>query len=301
MHAEHAEPLRIGRRIGAEPHQRRCDRITGEPHEFAQQVARHRAGIDDAAAGVEQRTLGSGDHLDRGFDFVRIALQLRPIGLVLDILRPLIHAFCELNILRNIDHHRTGPAVGRDVESFVQHARQVFDILHQIIVLGAGARDADGVAFLEGIVADQVRRHLSGDADDRNRIHQRVGQAGHRIGGAGAGGHQHAADLAGGARIAFRRMHRALLVADEDVLDVLLLEQFIIDRQHRAAGIAEEVLHALIAQGFDHHFRAAHFLHHRPTPHSLLSRNKKGLEAPVSAHRHSQGFSLRRCAPLRAG
>ena len=26
VHAEHAEPLRIGRRIGAEPHQRRGDR-----------------------------------------------------------------------------------------------------------------------------------------------------------------------------------------------------------------------------------------------------------------------------------
>jgi hypothetical protein len=32
-------------------------------------------------------------------------------------------------------------------------------------VLGARPRDADGVAFLKRIIADQVRRHLTGDAD----------------------------------------------------------------------------------------------------------------------------------------
>ena len=58
VHAEHAEPLRIGGREGAEPHQRRGDRKAGELDELAQQLARRAAGIDDAAAGVEQRPLG---------------------------------------------------------------------------------------------------------------------------------------------------------------------------------------------------------------------------------------------------
>jgi hypothetical protein len=55
--------------------------------------------------------------------------------------------------------------------------RQIVDVLHQPVVLGARPGDADGVAFLEGIIADQVRRHLAGDADQRDRIHQRIGQA----------------------------------------------------------------------------------------------------------------------------
>ena len=46
VHAEHAEPLRIGRRIGAEPHQRRGDREAGELDQFAQQLACRLAGID---------------------------------------------------------------------------------------------------------------------------------------------------------------------------------------------------------------------------------------------------------------
>ncbi len=52
-----------------------------------------------------------------------------------------------------------------------------------------------------------------------NGVHQRVGEAGDRVGGAGAGGHQHDAELAGRARIAFGGVRRALLVAHQDVLD----------------------------------------------------------------------------------
>ena len=75
------------------------------------------------------------------------------------------------------------------------------------------------------------------------------------------------ADLAGRAGIALRRMDRALLVADQHVLDLVLVEQRIVDRQHRAARIAEEVLDPLVLQGADHHLGAGHRLAHR---HSLL-------------------------------
>ena len=40
VHAEHAEPLRIGGRKGAEPHQGRGDREAGELDQLAQQLAR---------------------------------------------------------------------------------------------------------------------------------------------------------------------------------------------------------------------------------------------------------------------
>ena len=259
VHAEHAEPLRIGRRIGAEPHQRGGDREAGEPRELAQQVARLRPGIDDAAARIDDRPLRLRQHFDRGLHLVEVALELRLVGLDLHRLRALIGAGRELHVLRDVDHHRSRPAVRRDVEGFVQHARQVVHALHQVIVLGAGPRDADRVAFLERVVADQMRRHLAGDAHDRDRVHQRVGQAGHRIGGAGTRGDQHAADLAGRARVAFRRVHRALLVPHQDVAQLLLLEHGVVDRKYRAARIPENVLDPLIEQGLDHHLGAGHF------------------------------------------
>ena len=54
-------------------------------------------------------------------------------------------------------------------------------------------------------------------------------------------------------------MDRALLVAHQDVLDLVLLEDRVVDRQHRAARIAEDVLDALIGERLDHHFGAGHF------------------------------------------
>ncbi len=277
VHAEHAEPVLARRRIGAKPHQRRGDRDVGERHEFAQQLRRRRPGIDHAAAGIEHRALGRGDQLDRGADGVLVGLHLGPVGLVLDVLGADILAGGELHVLRNVDHDRAGTAVGGDIEGLVQDAGEIVHVLHQIIVLGAGPRDADRVAFLEGVVADEMGRHLAGEADHGDRIHQRVGEAGHRIGGAGAGGDQHHAALAGGAGIAFRRMGGALLVADEDVLDLLLLEDLVIDRQDRAAGIAEDMLDPLVGQRLQHDLGTRHLIRGHRKPLYLC---------PVSSNMH---------------
>jgi hypothetical protein len=57
-------------------------------------------------------------------------------------------------------------------------------------------------------------------------------------------------------------MDRTLLVPDEHMLDLLLLEERVIDRQHRTAGIAEEMLDALILKGANDHFGASHHLAH---------------------------------------
>ena len=166
VHAEHAEPLLVGGGIGAEPHQRRRDGEAGEAHELAQELARLGARVDDAAAGIEERLLGGGHELD-GFAHGRlVGLHLRLVGLMRDVRRPDVVAGRELDVLRDVDDDRPRPAGLGDVERLVQDAREVVDVLHQPIVLRARARDADRVALLESVVADQVRRHLPGDADD---------------------------------------------------------------------------------------------------------------------------------------
>ena len=92
---------------------------------------------------------------------------------------------------------------------------------------------------------------LAGQDDDRDRVHQRVGHAGDGVGGAGAGGDEHDAGPAGRARVALGGVRGALLVAHQDVADVVLLEDLVVDRQHRAAGIAEHGVDALVLQGLD--------------------------------------------------
>ena len=120
----------------------------------------------------------------------------------------------------------------------------------------------------------------AGDADERDGIHQRVGERRHHVGRAGSGGDEHDARLAGRAGIAFRRVAGALLVADQDVLHLVLLEQLVVDRKHGAARIAENVLHALIGQGPHDHLGAGHLLWHLTSLPNLGSsahrNNKKG-------------------------
>ena len=162
------------------------------------------------------------------------------IGLVLDVALERVIADRELHVFGDVDDDRPGPPVRGDVESLVQDAREILDAAHEIIVLGAASRDAGRVAFLESVGADEMGRHLTGDADERDRIHQRVGEAGDRVGRAGPRGHQQHADLAGRTGIALGGMGRALLVAHENVANLLLVEDRVVDRQDRAAGIAEE-------------------------------------------------------------
>ncbi len=266
VHAEHAEPLLVGGGIGAQTHQRRSDGKAGQLHQFAQQRRGVRAGVDDPAAGIEDRLLRLGHHVDRALDALEVALDLRLIGLVLDVARECVGSGGELHVLRDVDDDGPRPAVRSDIEGLVQNARQILDAAHEIIVLGAIARDAGRVAFLERVRADQVRRHLAGDADERDRIEQGVGEAGDRVGRAGTRGDEQHADLAGRAGVAFGGVRGALFMAHENVAKLVLAENRVVDRQDGAAGIAEHEFDALVLQRLDDHFRAGHLLRHRDPP-----------------------------------
>ena len=106
--------------------------------------------------------------------------------------------------------------------------------------------------------SDEGGRHLAGQADERNRIHPRGGERRHHVGGARPRGDERDARLAGGAGIALGRVAGALLVADEDVLDLVLLDDLVVDRQARPARIAEDVLDALVDERLDDHLRSGH-------------------------------------------
>jgi hypothetical protein len=171
---------------------------------------------------------------------------LGPVGFVDHVLRRHVGAGPNRDVLGQVDDHRPGATAAGDVESLVDGPRQVVGALDQVIVLGARAGDPGGVALLEGVVADQVGGHLTAEADDRHAVHQRVGQSGHRIGGARTRGHDDHPDLAGGAGIAFGAVHRAPFLADENMADPVLLKQLVVYRQDGAPGITEYIRDALI-------------------------------------------------------
>ena len=155
-----------------------------------------------------------------------------------------------LHVLGQIDHDRTGTSAAGDIKCFLDDARDVLDVLDQEIVLGARTRDADEVRFLKSVVADHRGRNLAGQHDHRGGIHVGVGDAGDGVGRAGAGGNEHDAGPSADARIALGHVSRALFVADEDVLD-LRVEESVVGRQDRAAGIAEDDIDAFGNQALD--------------------------------------------------
>ena len=127
--------------------------------------------------------------------------------------------------------------------------REIFDVLDQVVVLGAGARDAEGVGFLEGVAADQLAGDLSGDGDDGDGIHHGVHQAGGEVGGAGSGSGAADAHLAGGARVAFGGEGGVFLVPYQDVADLVIVKS-VVEGQGDAAGISENAIDALAGQAF---------------------------------------------------
>ncbi len=101
-------------------------------------------------------------------------------------------------------------------------------------------------------------RHLPSDADNRNGVHQRIGETSDGIRSARPRCHQHDANLPRRARIPFGRMHGTALLAHQDMLHGLLLKHLVVNRQHRAARIPEHMLNALIGERLEHHFSSGH-------------------------------------------
>ena len=99
-------------------------------------------------------------------------------------------------------------------------------------------------------------RHLAGQANDRNRVHQRVGETGHGIRGARPRCDQHNPDLAGGTGVPFGGVDRSLLVPHQNVADVILLENRIVNREYGPAWISEYDLYTLIGESLKDDFGA---------------------------------------------
>src|SRR3546814_3936004 len=62
-------------------------------------------------------------------------------------------------------------AVRCDMEGLVDDRAEAVGVHHEIIMLGAVARDAHRVAFLERVGADQRGRHLARQHDHRSEEH----------------------------------------------------------------------------------------------------------------------------------
>ena len=161
------------------------------------------------------------------------------------------------DVLWDIDQHGAGASAGGDVKRFMHDLGQLGHVLDHEVVLGAGAGDAEGIRLLEGVAANEGAVDLAGDGDDGDGIHHGVHQAGDQVGGARSGGGAADADFARGAGVAFGGEGGVLLMAHQDVADVVVVER-VVKRKGHAAGVAEEAFDPFLDHAFQQDFGATH-------------------------------------------
>ena len=175
--------------------------------------------MDDAAAGVDHGTFGVPHHLGGAADLAGVAVGIDLVAGQMDLVDGLVVRVGLEDVLGDVDQHRAGTAAGGKVERLVDDLGQFADVLDEEVVLGAGACDAEGVGFLEGVATDEFAGDLAGDGDYRDGVHQGVDEPGNEVGRTRAGGGAANADLTGGSREAFGGEAGILFVADEDMAD----------------------------------------------------------------------------------
>src|SRR3546814_2328428 len=98
---------------------------------------------------------------------------LRAIAFVPDFCRTGIFGGRNLNVLGNVHDNRTRTTRSGDMKRLVDDMAEFRRVLHQIIMLGAMAGEADRVRFLKGVSADQARRNLTGKNDHGAAVQDR--------------------------------------------------------------------------------------------------------------------------------
>ena len=258
VHPRHAQgkPVPVGE--GPPTHQRGSDGHI----DFFRQGQQFLVGlrIDDAAPPIQHRLFRRGDQFGGLLHCSRIGppRQCKPADV--DLVRKLQAVHRGLgNIPGHVNEDGTGATVGGDEECLLDDSRNLLGVPHLVAVFHDGQGDAHDVRFLEGVGADGEGRHLARDGHDRHRIQDGIGDSGYQVGRPRAGGGQAHPHFAGDFGVAFRHVRRALLMARQNVAEVLFyFEQSVIDGERCAPGNPKDDLHALPFQGFDQSVRTVH-------------------------------------------
>ena len=294
VHAGHAQALRMVVGERAARHQRRDHRCAGRLRQRLERVGG--AGLEDPAAGVDDRPVRLAPEPRRVLDLLRMALHVRLVTREVDGVGPVPIHHLVGDVLRHVHDHRPGSTGRRHVERLLHVPRDVLGIGHEPVVLGHRHRDPDRVALLERVGADDPVRHLPGDDDDRDRVHVGVTQSGDDVRGPGAARDHGHAGPAGRVGEPLGHVAGALLVADEDVAD-RRVDQRVVHGQDRPARQPEHDLGALHLEALDEGLGSCE-LHRRSSSSGEASWGVRGYEKPPAFARG--GGAQTRLGRLRA-
>ncbi len=136
----------------------------GQPEQLGR-----RSGGDDSSACVDHRSLCGHEQIDGRADLQRVALHVGFVAREVDLSGGVVPFDVGVeNVLWEIDQNGTRAAGACQMKGLVNHVRDLGRIRHEVVVLRRRHADSPGVGFLEGVVADGVGGHLTGDGDDRH-------------------------------------------------------------------------------------------------------------------------------------
>lgn len=255
VHAQHADVAGIVARQCRQSEQRRGRRDAALLHECLQLFfgsAQQHALSDEQHRALRfvDQPCGFGDAL--------------PVGLGgRDVAADRLHAAVAersrgaLRILRDVHDHRTGTARPGDVEGPGDGFGNLPGPLDLAVPFGHRLRDAHEVGLLEGVGPELCRTDLTGDEHQRRGVHQRVGQPGNGVRGSRPGGHQADPYATACAGITLGGVYGPLLVAHEDVAQsVAVVAERVVDRDDRAAGVAEQCIDPFAEERFEQGLRS---------------------------------------------
>ena len=123
-------------------------------------------------------------------------------------------------------------------------------------MLGDWHRDANDVCLLEGIGSDELRTDLTGDCQQRNRVHVSVSDCGHQVRCTRARGRDADTELAASRGITFGSVTGTLFVTNQNVTNLLGVHQRVVSWQNRSARQTENIRDAQILQAANDRLRA---------------------------------------------
>ncbi|SCU83807.1 hypothetical protein CNECB9_4260011 [Cupriavidus necator] len=257
MHPEHAQEASVSARKRAESHEgvrhRRIDQ--GSQRE---QLGTHTR-RNDAATAINTGLSGAPDYLRSMPDLTPMAFHHGPVGADLHMIRVGERRAGKCHVLRDIDHDRPRASRSGKVKGLDGQC-QTGNMANHKVVLDDWPGNADRIAFLECILPNQRGRNIAGDDHHRNRVEIGSGNACNGIGNTRPGCHQRNTHLAGGSGVPVCGVDGRLLMANQQMLHIVLPVQGVVDWKHSAARISPDCANSFEAERLDDHFGTAHMV-----------------------------------------
>jgi len=174
-------------------------------------------------------------------------------------LRRLVFCLCILCIFGEVQYYRTGTTATGNIECTCHRPSYIFCTANLITPFSDRLGDTYQVDFLKSVCSEKTRPYLSGNNYDRCTVYHCIGNTGDCIRCSGTACHQTNTYLTRYAGKTLRCMSSSLFVANQDMVQcILMIVQSIEYRHDRTSGITEDSSHSLMFQGTHQCFRTCY-------------------------------------------